>query len=128
MTVLFKATPERLSAFSDGVFAILITAPPTGAAHLQGAPLALADMAELRCELSVHRDRLGKSSLPDALCHGGNPAPVVVQFRAPVFNVFASVLHCLDGGEQFGASAGCLLRGGVLPGERDLCVADLGAD
>jgi uncharacterized membrane protein len=25
MTVLRKATPERLSAFSDGVFAVLIT-------------------------------------------------------------------------------------------------------
>jgi len=61
--VLRAATPERLSAFSDAVFAVLITVlvldlrPP--ATHLQGAPVAVAYMAELRRELPFHRNCLG---------------------------------------------------------------------
>jgi hypothetical protein len=62
----------------------------TGATHLQGAPVALAHIAELRGQLPFHRHCLDQSPLPHALCHGGDPSSVVVQFRAPVFHVTAS--------------------------------------
>ena len=84
-------------------------------------------MAELRSKLVVHRHCLDQSPLSLALCHGGDPSPIVVQFRAPVFNVTASALYRLDGCERIGAAAGCLLCGGFLSGERDLRLIDLGA-
>jgi uncharacterized membrane protein len=59
-----RATPERLSAFSDGVFAVLITVlvlelRPPELPTFQGAAVALAHMAKLRCELPFHRHCLG---------------------------------------------------------------------
>src|SRR6476661_4829212 len=57
----------------------------TGAIHLQGAPVAVAHRAELRGKLPVHCHCVDQSPLPHALCHGGDPSPVVVQFRAFVF-------------------------------------------
>ncbi len=79
--MLRAATPERLSAFSDGVFAVLITvlvldlrppevpafkalllrfrSPAARGTRLQGAPFALAYMAELRSQLPFHRNCLG---------------------------------------------------------------------
>ena len=80
-------------------------------------------MAKLRSELPFHRHCVDQSPLSHALCHGGDPSPVVVQFRASVFHVAASALHRLDGREQIGAAAGCLLCGGFLPRERDLRIA-----
>ncbi len=55
------------------------------------------------------------------------PPPDVVQFRPSVFRVPASALHRVDGRERIGAPAGFLLYGGLLPGERDLHISDLGA-
>ena len=68
-----KATPERVSAFSDGVFAILITVlvlelRPPEQPTFKALRAALAHMAELRGQLSLHRHRLGQSPLPPALC------------------------------------------------------------
>jgi hypothetical protein len=103
MAVLHRATPERLSAFSDGVFAVP------------------------RSELSVHRDRVDQSSLSDALCHRGDPSPVVAQFRTFVFHVVASTLNRLDGREQIGAATSCFLGSGFLPRERHLHMPYLGA-
>ena len=40
----------------------------------------MADLAELRGQLSLHRHRLGQSSLPSALRRRGDPSPAVVQF------------------------------------------------
>jgi len=51
----------------------------------------------------------------------------VVQFRAPVFHVAASALYRLDGREQIGAAAGCVLCGCLLPRERNLHLPHLGA-
>jgi hypothetical protein len=101
-------------------------AAPTGASYLQGSSVALADMAELRCELSIHRDRLDQSPLPHAFCDRGDPASAVVQFRASVFHFPASALYGVDGGEQIGAATGRVLCGGFLPGECDLRMFDLG--
>ena len=77
-------------------------------------------MAKLRSELSVHRDRVDQSSLSYALCHGGHPSPVVVQFRTFVFHVVASTLNRVDGRQQIGAATGCFLCSGFLPRERHL--------
>ena len=52
--------PERLSAFSDAVFAVLITVMVL----LQGAAVALAHMAQLRRELPFHRHRMDQPPLP----------------------------------------------------------------
>jgi uncharacterized membrane protein len=56
-----NATPERLTAFSDGVFAVLITVlilelrPPPLPTF--GSSVAMAHMAELCGQLRIHRDR-----------------------------------------------------------------------
>lgn len=81
-------------------------------------------MAKLCSELPFHSDRLGQSSLPHALCDGGKLTPIVVQLRASVFNVAAPALNRLDGDQQVGAGAGCLLCGGLLPRQRDLHLFD----
>ena len=132
MPVLHRATPERLSAFSDGVFAVLITVlvlelRPPELPTFKALSVALAHVAKLRSELPVHRHRVDQSPLSHALCHGGDPSSVVVQFRAPVFRVAASALHRLDGREQTGAATGCLLCGGLLPRERNLHLPNSGS-
>src|SRR5262245_32945723 len=83
----------------------------TGDSHVQGTPVALAHMAELRGELSFHRHCLEQSPLSHALRDGGELASVVVQFRASIFHVAASALHRLDCHQQAGAGAVCLLCG-----------------
>src|ERR1700730_14945739 len=90
------------------------------APYLQGAPVTLADMAQLCGELSVHRNCLGKSPPSHALCHRRHTASDVVQFRASVFCVAASALHRMDGRERIGTAACCLLCRGLFPRERDL--------
>ena len=84
-------------------------------------------MAKLRSELSIHRHRVDQSPLSYALCHGGDPSSVVVQFRASVFRVAASALNRLDGREQIGAATGRFLCGGFLSRERDLRMLNPGA-
>src|SRR5262245_63813027 len=83
-------------------------------------------MAELRRELFVHRHRLDQSSLSHALCRGRDPSSVVVQLRASLFHVAASPRHSLDGREQTGAAASCLLCRGFLPRECHILMSDLG--
>ena len=87
----------------------------------------MAYVAKLRGELPVHRNRMDQSPLSSALCHRGDPSPVVVQFRASVFHITAAAFYRVDGGEQIGSATGCLLRGGFLPRERDLHLLDPGA-
>jgi Endosomal/lysosomal potassium channel TMEM175 len=99
------ATPERLSAFSDAVFAVLIT-------------VLVLDLRPP--ELSTYKALL--LLWPTWLSYA-----VSYVFIAIVCGVAASALHRLDGREQIGSPAGFLLRGGLLPGERDLHISDLGA-
>ena len=84
-------------------------------------------MAKLRSELFIPRNFLDQSPLSDALGDGGDSSSIVVQFCASVFHVAASALYRLDGCEQTGAGAGCLLCGGFLPGKRDLHLSGPGA-
>ncbi len=58
--MLRTATPERLSTFSDaGVCRSDHRLGLGSPAALQGAPVALAYMAELRSQLRFHRNCLG---------------------------------------------------------------------
>src|SRR5262249_18358440 len=102
------------------------TAAP-GASHFRGTAVALADIAQLCGELSVHCHRLDQSPPPHALCRRGYAEPHLVQFRAPVFRVAASAFYGLDGRESVGATACRLLRRSLLSRERDLYRPDLGA-
>jgi hypothetical protein len=86
----------------------------------------LANVAQLRPELFVHRHRLDKSPLPDALCKRGNASPALVQLRSSIFHVAASVLHGMDGSEQIGAAASSILCNRLLPRKSDLHGFDLG--
>ena len=129
--MLLKATPERLSAFSDGVFAVLITVlvlelRPPAAPTFKCTSGALANVAQLRPELFVHRHRLDKSPLPDALCERGNASLALVQLRSFIFYVAASILHGMDGSEQIITAAGRLLCNRLLPRKSDLHGFDLG--
>ena len=126
-----KRTPERLSAFSDGVFAVLITVlvldlHPPEIPTFRGL-VAMADLAQLCGQLSLHRDRLGQSPPSLALCHRGDAPPYMVQFRAFVFRVAAAIVHCLDGCQRVGTAARRILRLDLLPRECHLYRIDLGA-
>ena len=127
-----RATPERLSAFSDGVFAVLITVLvlelrppelPTFKALLLLWPTWLSYAVSYLFIAIVwtnhhHLMRYATEATPRLLWFN---------FRASVFCVPASALHRMDGRKRIGATAGCLLCGGILPGERDLHISDLGA-
>src|SRR5262249_24449139 len=91
-----------------------------GASYLQIAAVALADMAQLRGELSVYRPRLDQSPPSNALCYPDHASSYVVQLRASVFSVSASALYRLDGSERIGSAAGCLLCRGLFPSECNL--------
>jgi hypothetical protein len=97
-----KATPERLSMFSDGVFAVLITVlvlelrppeTPTFRALLSLWPTWLS----YAVSYLFHSDRLGQSSSSPALRDTYYASVDVVQFCASVFRVTASSLNRMDG-------------------------------
>jgi len=132
MAVLHRATPERLSAFSDGVFAVLITVLvlelrppelPTFKAFLLLWPTWLSYAVSylfIAIVWTNHHYLMRYAT-------EGHPSPVVVQFRAFVFHAVASTLNRLDGRQQIGATTGCFLRNGFLPRERHLHMPYLGA-
>src|SRR5438067_6675451 len=72
-----RRTPERLSALSDGVFAVLITVlvlelrPPE-------LPTFDALLSQLCRELPLHCDRVGQSPPSHALRHRRDAAPDLV--------------------------------------------------
>ena len=130
--MLRAVTPERLSAFSDAVFAVLITVLvlelrppelPTYKALLSLWPTGLSYAVSYGFIAIVwanhhHLMRYATTATPR----------LMVQCRAPVFRVAAADLHRLDGRERAGSPASVLLCSGLLPRERDLHVSDLGAD
>jgi uncharacterized membrane protein len=98
--VLHRATPERLSAFSDGVFAVLITVLvlelrppeiPTFKALLSHWPTGLSYAVSY---LFIAIVWINHHYL---MRDGGDLTSIVVQFRASVFHVTASALYRLDG-------------------------------
>ena len=123
-----RRVAERLSAFSDGVFAVLITVlvlelrppqTPTFAAALALWPTWLSYAVSYLFIAIVwvnHHHLMRFAGEKDA-------AADVVQLRASVLNFAASAFHGLDGGQRAGAATGRFLCGGLLPGERDLHVA-----
>ena len=130
--MLHKATTERLSAFSDGVFAVLITVlvldlrPPV--APTFRAPPTLANMAQLCSKLSVYRHCVGQSSPPTALRNRSDTTPDVVQFRSPIFRIAVTARYRVDGRKRTGIAASRLLRGGLLVRELHLHPFDMGTD
>ena len=123
-----RPAPKRLSAFSDGVFAVLITVlvldlrppeQPTFKALMLLWPTWLSYAVSYLFIAIVWINHYCLLRYDASL--------IVVQLRASVLHVAASALHRLDGRERIGAAAGCFLCGGFLSGECDLRLFDLGA-
>jgi len=91
-----KPTPERLGAFSDGVFAVIITImvlelKPPAEPSFFGAFAAVADWPQLCSELFVHCDRLGEPSSSAAVCGACNATTDLVELRALVLGLAGAV-------------------------------------
>jgi uncharacterized membrane protein len=126
------ATPERLSAFSDGVFAVLITVlvlelrPPELPSF---EALLLLWPTWLSYAVSYLFIAIVWTNHHHLLRYATEATPRLLWFNfAHLFSVSLLPLHRLDGREQAVAAAGRVLRSGILPGERDLHPADLGVD
>ena len=127
-----KTTPERLSFFSDAIFAVLITVlvlelrppeRPTFEALLERWPTWLSYTVSylfIAIVWANHHYLL--------LCQGSNAAFDVVQLRPSLFRLAAAALYRLDGGEQAFASTSRVLRRGLFLRQRDLHLVDLGTD
>ena len=128
--VLHRPTPERVSGFSDGVFAVLITVlvfnlrPPELPTF--GALLLLWTTWLSYAVSYLFSHCLDQPPLSHALRHRGEPSSIMVQFRASVFHVASSAFYRLDGEQRVGAATCCLLCSGFLPRERHLHMLDLG--
>ncbi len=141
--MLRAATPERLSAFSDAVFAVLITVLvldlrppelPTYKAVLLLWPTWLSYAVSYLFIAIVwanhhHLMRYATTATPRLMWF--NFAHLfsvsLLPLSTAVFRVAASALHRVDGRERIGSPASFLLCGGLLPRERDLHISDLGA-
>ncbi len=132
MPVLHRATPERLSAFSDGVFAVLITVlvldlrPPELPTF---DALLLLWPTWLSYAVSYLFIAIVWTNHHYLMRHATEATPRLLWFNFAhlVFHVAASVLYRLDGRKQVGATTSCLLCGGFLPRQRDVPMFDLGA-
>ena len=132
MPVLHRATPERLSAFSDGVFAVLITVlvldlrPPELPTF---DALLLLWPTWLSYAVSYLFIAIVWTNHHYLMRHATEATPRLLWFNfAQVLDVAASVLYRLDGREQIGATTSCLLCGSFLPRQRDLPMFDFGAN
>ena len=125
-----RATPERLSTFSDGVFAVLITVLVLG--------LRPPESPTVRAFLLLWSNWLSYavSYLFIAIVWTNHhylmrfatvASSRLLWFNFAHFHVAASVLYRLDGRERIGSIGGCLLCGGFLPGKCDVHLFDLGA-
>ena len=120
-----RRTTERLSAFSDGVFAVLITVLvldlrppelPTLKSLLSLWPTWLSYAVSylfIALVWTNHHHLMRYAT--EATAH-----LMWFNYRASVFSVSASALHRMDGGEQIGAGASCLLCGDLLSRQCDL--------
>ena len=130
--MLRTATPERLSAFSDGVgLAVLITVlvldlRPPELPTFKALLLLWPRWLSYAVSYVFIADRLDDSPPSDALRDDGDAPLDVVPLRASVFRLAASTLHRLDGRERIGPGTRLLLCRGVLPRERDVHLSDLG--
>jgi hypothetical protein len=132
MSVLHRATPERLSAFSDGVFAVLITVlvlelrPPELPTF---KALLLLWPTWLSYAVSYLFIAIVWTNHHYLLRYATEVTPRLLWFNfAHLFsNIAAAAFYRVDGGEQIGSATGCLLRGGFLPRERDIHLLDPGA-
>ena len=129
--MLHRATPERLSAFSDGVFAVLITVlvldlrppeQPTFKALLSLWPTGLSYAVSYLFIAIVwvnhhYLMRYATEATPRLLWF--NFAHLFSMSLLPLSTAWMAV--------SVGAAAGCLLCGGLLSGKRDLRLVDLGA-
>lgn len=105
MTLLDRATPERLSALPDGVFAVLMT--------VLVLELRPPELPTFKVRLLLWRTWLSYAvsylfiaivwTNHIILCVMRLKRPIVVQFRTSFFHIPTSALHRLDGGEQIGA-------------------------
>jgi len=128
-----KSTPERVIAFSDGVFAIIITimilelkrpAAPTFAALFAEWP----HMGKLHCQLYIYSNCMAAASFSAALCGGGYNSVNVDQFCSLVCSLAGAFSDRLDGRYTHGSCTGGLLCLCVFDGEYYLPFADLAND
>src|SRR6266446_5161659 len=133
MAMLRAATPERLCALSDGVFAVLITIlvldlrPPDLPAY---KALLLRWPAWLSYAVSYLFIAIVWANHHHLIRYATKTTTRLMWFNfAHLFSVsllpLSTAWMAVSG---FGAPAGLLLCGGLLPGERDLHPSDQGAD
>ena len=127
-----RRSPERLSLFSDAVFAVLITVLvldlhppelPTFKALLSLWPRWLSYAVSYLFIAIVwvnHHHLLHYAT-------EATPRLMWFNFAHLFFRVAASTFHRLDGRELVGATACRFLCRGLLPRKRDLHIFDLGA-
>ena len=127
-----RATPERLSAFSDGVFAVLITVlvlelrPPELPTF---KALLLLSPTWLSYAVSYLFIAIVWTNHHYLMRYAIKATPRLMWFNfAHLFSVsLLPFSTAWDGRERIGAAAGCFLCSGFLPCEHDLHIFDSGA-
>ena len=125
-----KATPERLSAFSDGVFSVIITMVlelnppdhPTFAALLPLWPTGLSYVVSYVFIAIVwvnHHHVLQYAEAP-------TPRLIWRNFRSPVLSFARAVFDRLDGPYSIGRSTSRFARGSICAGKPHVCGAVVG--
>src|SRR5262249_7744408 len=116
-----KATSERLGAFSDGVFAVIITImvldQAATAANARGSCSPVARCIELCGQLPVYRHRLGESPSSAAVRRACDVTPDLGELRTPVHGVAGTVLDGVGRGYSTGGGSGVRVCGGICAGE-----------
>jgi hypothetical protein len=116
-----KTTPERLTTFSDGVFAVIITImvldlKPPAEATFEGTPPPVAHGPELCRQLSVHRNHLGEPSSPLQIYSRGYIPTDLVEFRTSLYGVVRAGGNGLDGCNAASGRSSFYLCPSLFPG------------
>jgi uncharacterized membrane protein len=103
------ASPERVSLFSDAVFAVIMTIlvlelKPPKRGYVQGAASIVAHWFELCGELPVHRDCLDQPPLSVPFRRRGDAAAVVVNFMLVNITYVALCWEAVDQPSHEGVS------------------------